>query len=418
MFENSPPGTTLSGIAVLAEDNEDIGPNAEVVYFVHPDNATLFGIHPMTGILTTLASFDYEADPTDLEIIIIAADSGDAPLSAQAEVTVTLIDVNEFVPEFTMDPYIIEVAEDVSILTSLLTVTAEDLDGDTGAVIEYSLVDTGDLLPFTIDNQTGILYTTDDLDRENTELYQFAVLASNPTGAPVLSSTAAVTITVLDVNDNAPVFMQGNYVAAVTTSFEVGNPILTVSASDADVGLNGTIRYSLTDTNNRFTVAGSTGVITSTLPFETTGTFTLIVTAADQGTPSFTSNVSVTINVIQPVDIQFTQNGAGFLLEQGSSTLQQFGFFVNSPPGSSGTIAASLGGVRAEATYVTGLPQAANLRGTVLGEEAWHDQPEIQVLVQATDELGDVHCFPVQVVIRVLPDAMLRSLADLTPQVR
>ena len=419
LLENSPPGTTISGITILAEDRQDIGANAEVRYAIHPNNASSFSIHQITGVLTTVASFDYETDQTDLEIIVIATDSGDVPLSAQAQITVTLLDVNEFVPRFAMDQYSAQISEDVAILTHILTVTAEDFDGDTGGFIQYSLLEAETSLPFTIDNETGIVYTTDDLDRETVESYQLTVLASNPLGTPVLSSTATIAVTVLDINDNTPVFEQESYVAAITTSFEIGNPILTVSANDADVGLNSTIRYSLMDTNARFTIAPSTGVITSTQAFAVTGMFTLIVVASDQGTPSLSGSASVTINIVQQVDVQFTQDGAGFLLQQGSSsTLQQeFGFFVDSPPGSLGTIAGSLGDATSEATYSTDLPQAVSLRGVVLNEEAWHDQSDVQVLVQVLDELGDVHCSPVQVVIRVLPDSTLQSLANLNPQV-
>ena len=419
LLENSPPATVLSSVAILAEDREDIGANAEIVYLVHPDNATLFSIHPISGLLMALVSFDYETDPTDLEIIVVATDSGSPPLSAQAQVTVTLIDVNEFAPQFTMGSYGVEIREDASVFTSVLTVTAEDFDGDTGAFIEYSLINSEGTLPFAIDNSTGVVYSTDSLDRESIESYQLMAVASNPLGSPVLSSSVTVTVTLLDINDNAPIFMQENYVAAITTGFEVGNQILSISAGDSDAGLNGTIQYSLVDTIGGFTITASTGVITSTQLFETTGTFTLTVVASDQGTPSHSSNTSVTINIVQPVDIQFTQTGAGFLLQQGSSALQQqFGLFVNSPPGSQGTISGSLGGFLTEATYFTTLPQAVSLRGVVLTEEAWHDQPEIQVLVQVMDELGDVHCSPIQVVIRALPDTALQRLANLNPQVR
>lgn len=420
LFENSSPGTTLSGIVILAEDNQDIGANAEVMYLIHPNNASLFNVHPVTGILTTVVSFNFESDPTELEITVIATDLGDVPLSAEAQVTVILLDVNEFVPQFTTDQYSASIAENVAVFSSILTVTAEDRDGDTGAFIQYSLFDVDDSLPFTIDNDTGVVRTTIELDREAVESYQFTVVAFNPLGTPMLSSTAAVTIIVTDINDNAPVFVQEDYVAAITRSFEQGNPILTISANDADLGLNGTIRYSLRDVTTRFNIAPSTGVITSTQPFETTGSFMLIVVASDQGTPSLSSNASVTINVVQPVDVQFSQSGAGFLLQQSfSSTLQQqFGLFVNSPPGSFGMITSSLSGVRAEATYFTDLPVAVNLRGVVLNEDAWHDRPEVQVLVQVMDDLGDVHCSPVQVVIRAFPDTTLQSLANINPQVR
>ena len=419
LFENSPPGTTLSSITVLAEDNEDIGINAEVIYRVHTNNATMFSIDPVTGILTSLIPFDYETEPTDLQIVVVASDVSEAPLSAQALVTVALLDVNEFAPQFAVEEYSVQIAEDINVLSPVLTISADDLDGDTGAFVEYSLFDPDDSLPFTVDNETGVVYTTEALDREAVDSYQLLAIASNPLGMPVLSSSVAVTVTVLDVNDNAPIFMQEDYFAAITTGFEVGNQILTISANDIDLGLNGTVQYSLAESNTRFSLTASTGVISSTQPFESTGTFTLTVVAADLGTPSLSGNATVTINIVQPVDIQFSQDGAGFLLQQGtSSTLQQqFGFFVNSPPGNSGRITASLGEVTAEAVYSTDLPQAVSLRGVVLNDEAWHDQPEVKVFVQVMDGLGDVHCSPVQVVIRVLPDSTLQNLANLTPQV-
>ena len=420
LLENSPPGTAISGVAIVAEDNRDIGENAEVVYTVHPDNASSFGIDPFSGLLTALVSFDYETDSTVLEIIVIATDSAEEPLSAQALVTIVLVDVNEFPPQFSADQYSVQIAEDVSPLSSVLMIIAEDNDTDTGAFITYSLLESDSSPPFAIDNETGIVFVTESLDRESSSgSYQFTVIASNPLGMPMLSSSAAVAVTVLDINDNAPLFEQDNYVAAITTSFEVGNTLLTVSADDNDQGLNGTVRYSLVNPSERFAIATSTGVITSTQLFDTTGVFTLTVVASDEGTPPLSSNATVTINIVQPVDVRFTQDGAGFLLQQGaSSTLQQrFGLFVNSPPGSIGTITGSLGEVTVEATYLTGLPQAVNLRGVVLDAEAWHDQREVSVLVQVMDELGDVHCSPVQVVIRALPDATLQGLANISPQV-
>ena len=92
----------------------------------------------------------------------------------------------------------------------------------------------------------------------------------------------------------------------------------------------------------------------------------------------------VTITVVQPVQIQFVQDGAGFILSGGTSTSQQFGLFADMPAGSNGRISAVLGGVEVEAGYSSALPQATGVRGVVLEEEVWHDQPDVRVIVQVS----------------------------------
>lgn len=101
-----------------------------------------------------------------------------------------------------------------------------------------------------------------------------------------------------------------------------------------------------------------------------------------------------------------------------SATTQDFGFFVNSPPGASGTVSATLGNITASSPYFTRLPQASSVRGVVLSDEVWYDAAEIGIVVQVADDLGDVHCSPTQVVITILPDPTLRSLVNLNLQVR
>ncbi|KAK7005338.1 protocadherin alpha-3, partial [Biomphalaria glabrata] len=64
---------------------------------------------------------------------------------------------------------------------------------------------------FRIDAGTGVLSLVVPLDRETVPSYTLHIVAQDG-GTPMLSSTATVTVVVADLNDNAPIFTQSNYV--------------------------------------------------------------------------------------------------------------------------------------------------------------------------------------------------------------
>lgn len=378
--ENSPPGTTL--VTVSAQDGDE-GLNAEVIYSVHPDNTSLFAIGSQSGVLTTRVVFDFESSPSTLLVIVVANDRGSPSLSAEAQVTLTLLDVNEFTPQFEANQFVMELREDVPVFTTIINTTATDMDGGMAGIVEYTLV--GQLgAPFEINSTTGNVYTTGELDRETNPSYQLTVQASNPLVVPSRPSTAVISIVLLDVNDNPPRFAQEFFSVAVTSQTEVGAPILAAGASDPDTGTNSEVRYSLLETSRYFTISETNGTIVLASPLDMTGTFVLTVSATDQGAPPLSSITTVTITVIQPVQVQFAQDGAGFILGGGTGTTQPFGLFADMPAGSDGRISATLGGEQVGAQYSSALPQAVGVRGVVLGEEAWHDQPDIRVVVQVS----------------------------------
>ena len=415
LAENAPPSTT---VAILTAEDEDTGLNGEVRYSVALDSVSRFSVDPITGILTTTANtLDFESDPTELVVVVTARDGGSPELSSDARVVVTLLDVNEFPPEFALDSTQIPVSESLTPFTIFLDIKATDGDAGIAGVIEYAVTDQTPSPSFSIDNTTGEISTTASLDRENTDTYVITVIATNPLALPFLSAQLTLTINVQDINDNVPSFSQDEYRVAVTTNLDVGAAILAVTASDADTGSRGDILYSIANENTLFDISAMSGVIVLASELTSTGVFNLVVVATDQGSQPLVSSATVIINVIQPLTINFNQQGAGFLLDQASATTQEFGFFVNSPPEAMGSISATLGDVTASTSYSISLPQATRVRGVVLSDEVWYDDPEISVVVQVADDLGDVYCSPTQVVITILPDNQLRALADINLQV-
>lgn len=107
----------------------------------------------------------------------------------------------------------------------------------------------------------GSLVLSSALDRETAASYQLDLVASD-CGTSSLNSTATVLITVLDVNDNPPVFSSPEYHVHVKERVPIGSHIIEVSAKDCD-GTNAEITYTITSGNDRghFCLDGRTGSV-------------------------------------------------------------------------------------------------------------------------------------------------------------
>lgn len=143
-----------------------------------------------------------------------------------------------------------------------LTHTFPDIPGPNSDVV-YSLLDSADGF-FSIDEQTGVISLERPLDRELQATYELRALASDQ-GSPRLSSVCQVAISVLDINDNPPVFEHREYTATVSEDVTLGTQLLRVQAASRDAEANGEISYSIISGNEHglFSVDPRTG--TSTL---------------------------------------------------------------------------------------------------------------------------------------------------------
>lgn len=234
---------------------------------------------------------------------ITATDSGGRTDTATVYVNVT--DANNFAPVFENAPYTASVFEDAIVGTTVLVVSATDNDVGLNAQITYSLGEdlgeTGKDAAFSINPQTGAIVTTKALDRETTSGYLLTVTAKDG-GSPPLSDTTDVEITVTDVNDNYPMFKQAAYSGSVPEDALVGTSVVQVSATDADVGLNGRIHYSLSEKDQEdgsFVIDPTSGVIRTNkgLDRESVAYYELEAYAIDRGSPTLSSSVPVTIRI-------------------------------------------------------------------------------------------------------------------------
>ncbi|XP_035389998.1 protocadherin Fat 3a isoform X2 [Electrophorus electricus] len=275
----------------------DAGSNAHIQYSLSGPGAEDFTIHPYTGELKTAAVLDREK-VARYSLVARATDSGG--LWCEAAVAVTLLDVNDNAPQFSMAHYTASVYENTAPKALLTRLQATDPDQGESRRVVYSLVDSADGF-FSIDKFTGVVALERGLDREVQSTYLITARASDQGVPGRLSSFANVTIAVLDVNDNPPVFERRDYLATLPEDVAVGTEVTRVFAASKDIGTNADIYYSIRSGNQQghFTINIQTGAISVFRPldFESCKDYFLTVEAQDGGTPPLSAVTMVNINL-------------------------------------------------------------------------------------------------------------------------
>lgn len=111
-----------------------------------------------------------------------------------------------------------------------------------------------------MDERTGVISLQRPLDRELQSAYELRAAAGDR-GSPRLSSLCQVLVSVLDINDNPPVFEHREYTASVSEDVSVGAQLLRVQAASRDSEANGEISYAIISGNEHglFSVDPRTG---------------------------------------------------------------------------------------------------------------------------------------------------------------
>ncbi|XP_026165849.1 cadherin-23 [Mastacembelus armatus] len=290
VVEMSPINTDV--ISVLAVD-PDNGENGTVVYSISPENP-FYTINTRTGkIRTSGLTLDRESsNPRDTAlmrtIVISAVDRGMPPLraSASATVFVNLLDLNDNDPTFLNLPFVAEVLEGLPIRSSVFRVQVEDPDEDKNGLITMALQMGMPRLDFYLNTTTGVLTSTEVLDREQIGQYQLRIIAYDAGRFP-RTSTSTLTVSVLDVNDETPTFNPRVYNVSLKENVPRDHIVVRLSCSDNDAGLNAELSYFITGGNQdgKFSVGFRDGVVRTVvgLDRETQGAYILVVEAIDNG---------------------------------------------------------------------------------------------------------------------------------------
>ncbi|XP_025912635.1 cadherin EGF LAG seven-pass G-type receptor 2-like [Apteryx rowi] len=302
-------------LTVRATDG-DAGPNANILYRLLNARGPneVFEIDPRSGVIRTRGPVDREAVEA-YELLVEAADQGQepGPRSATATVRIAVEDDNDNAPQFSEKRYVAQVPEDVAPNSAVLRVTATDRDKGSNALVHYSIISGNTRGHFYIDAQTGAVDVVSPLDYEASKEYTLRIRAQDGGRPPLSNISGLVTVQVLDVNDNAPIFVSTPFQATVLENVPVGYSVIHIQAIDADSGDNSRLVYSLLETGTGFPFAinNSTGwiVVASELDREAVDFYSFGVEAQDQGSPPMASSASVSITVLDVNDNspEFTQ---------------------------------------------------------------------------------------------------------------
>ncbi|XP_030224749.1 protocadherin-11 X-linked isoform X2 [Gadus morhua] len=239
--ENNDPSTQL--IKISATD-ADSGHNAEIIYTLGPDAPDGFNIDRRTGILSVGKRLDREKQER-YSFTVVARDNGSTSLQSNVTVRLIVQDLNDNSPAFTHPEYNFYVPENLPLYGTVGLITVTDADAGDNAVITLSILNGKD--NFLIDPVTSVIKPNITFDREQQSSYTFMVKAVDG-GQPPTTSYAKVTINVVDVNDNRPVFVipSSNYsYDLVQTSTNPGAVVTRVFAIDNDTGMNAELHYSI-----------------------------------------------------------------------------------------------------------------------------------------------------------------------------
>ncbi|KAJ7326976.1 hypothetical protein JRQ81_016735 [Phrynocephalus forsythii] len=291
-------------LQVLARD-DDQGLNSKLTYLLVSGNEDAAFTLSSSGELHLVQSLDREKRENYI-MLVTATDSGSPALTGTGTISVKVDDVNDNIPKFAFNMYSKTIPEDAPTGTDVLLVNASDSDASVNAIISYSL--TGGNSQFTINPSTGQIITSALLDREAKENYTLIIVAKDGGFPKALSSSTSVLVTVKDINDNPPKFQHHPYVTHIPSPTSSGTFVFAVTVTDADVGPNAELHYSLSGKHSeKFHIDPTRGAIMAADRLSGTSEMTFTVNVKDGGLHPKTDSTTVTVRFVNKADFPQVQ---------------------------------------------------------------------------------------------------------------
>ncbi|CAJ1058373.1 protocadherin-18b isoform X2 [Xyrichtys novacula] len=316
LLENSPLGTLI--IDLNATDPDE-GTNGKIVYsfssHVSPKILETFKINPENGHITLIKKVDYETTAS-YELDVQAQDLGPNSIPGLCKIVVKVVDVNDNKPEINinlMTPGKEEVAyisEGAPVDTFIALVRVDDSDTGLNGEVVCRLHGHGHFRLQKTYEKNYMILTNVSLDREKRSEYSLTVIAEDR-GSPSLSTIKHFTVQVLDENDNPPSFEKSRYEVFKSENNSPGAYLMTVVASDPDLGTNGQVTYTIIDAlvqgspiSTYVTIDPSNGAIYALRSFdhEDVSRIAFTIQARDGGNPALTTNTTVLLTVLDEND--------------------------------------------------------------------------------------------------------------------
>ena len=264
---------------------------------LNPDIDKLIEVNQTEGTLKVKNFLDREAIKNGMIAFNVKIyDQGYPQLNSEETIEIVLLDINDNEPEFEIrENQTFHVFENQPSYQGFGQVRATDKDEGLNAIISYRLVNSK---YFTIDNVTGNLSSTAELDREEKSFYTLTVIAEDM-GTPPLTSEVQIKVVVNDLNDNPPEFVNATTIFNVSATSPIGTTIGQMNVVDKDMGINAEVDFKVNNTIF-FNISHEGTIFTMReLDFvDDTQEFQLLVTVFNTNNANMNSNISLQIYVM------------------------------------------------------------------------------------------------------------------------
>uniref|UniRef100_A0A8C2EP25 Cadherin domain-containing protein n=1 Tax=Cyprinus carpio TaxID=7962 RepID=A0A8C2EP25_CYPCA len=228
-------------------------------------------------------------------------------------IEVEITDINDHSPSFAENENQLRISEYTLPGADYQLQAAKDPDSGTNSVRSYKL-SPNDHFEIRVrendEDKKPFLVLKKAVDREITTTYKL-ILTAVDGGNPPRSGTLNITINILDINDNRPVFSRETYSVTLQENSAVGTVVVRVNATDIDddEGVNGEVEYAYSRNVQRkvhdvFELNKVTGEIRvkGKIDFEENDIFSLSIMASDKGRPPSNTDCRVIIKIIDVND--------------------------------------------------------------------------------------------------------------------
>uniref|UniRef100_A0A8C1UNE2 Cadherin domain-containing protein n=1 Tax=Cyprinus carpio TaxID=7962 RepID=A0A8C1UNE2_CYPCA len=302
-------GTTLGNIA------KDLGLEVSSLVdrqfrIVSGSKEDLFQINQENGVLYVHKKIDRESVCAGSGVCMVNLKTViENPLEIHY-VEVEISDINDHSPSFPEKEQLLRIYENTLPGAIYQLQAASDPDSGTNSVRSYKLSPNDHFeIRFreSDEDKVPFLVLKKAVDREITTTYKLLLTAVDG-GNPPKSGILNITITILDINDNHPVFSRETYSVTLQENCITGTVVIRVNATDMDEGPNSEIEYSFATLNSKvnevFELDQATGEIRvkGEVDFEDAEVYKLDIQASDKGHPPMSGNCRVIIKIIDVND--------------------------------------------------------------------------------------------------------------------
>ncbi|XP_028838812.1 protocadherin gamma-A11-like [Denticeps clupeoides] len=297
--ENAPPG---SRFVLESAYDPDVGVNAIQGYNLKPtDNFVLKqdARSESNKNIEMILQTPVDREKTeDFALFLTANDGGNPPKAGSMKINIKVLDVNDNAPVFSKNIYRASVPENSSKGTPVATVHASDADKGVNGEVTYAFRQTDAHGLFQINDKSGDVTVTGELDFEKTNKYEITIEAKDHGGH---TDSCVLIVDIIDVNDNSPVISLTSFTNPISEDSPIGTTVAVINIKDLDSGQNGQVSCSISK-NTPFIIKSSlknyyTLLTEETLDRELLSEYNITIIATDEGSPALSSNKTIHLRV-------------------------------------------------------------------------------------------------------------------------